>query len=73
MFILTDCTTAECPIKKYVLNDITDIGDIVIGITGREDIANKAMHDASNMIFGDTIINNPYYILDCVMKGENNV
>lgn len=68
MFILTDYTT--CPRRKYNLNDINTIGDIVLGISGSEEVARYAMKDAGDMHFGDMIIGNPYYILECVREGE---
>lgn len=66
MFILTDCTAY--PRRKYTLNDIKDIGDVVLGMTGDENIAKRAMNDAGILTFGDAIIANPYYIIECVQE-----
>lgn len=81
MFLLTDCSVT--PTKTYQLNDIHDIGDIVLGITNDEDMAKDAMKKAGNMHFGDSCIGKslyvqgndpskaqPLFILDCVTEDE---
>ena len=64
MFLLTDCTVT--PTKTYQLNDIHDIGDVIIGISSNEELAKKAMTHAGDMHFGDSYMVNPIFILDCV-------
>lgn len=77
MFLLTDCSIT--PTKTYQLNDIHDIGDIVLSITNDEDMAKHAMQKAGDMHFGDSYTGKSLYaqngdpskaqalfILDCV-------
>lgn len=64
MFLITDCTR-DC-VTRTVTNDIKDLRDIILNITGDEYIADRAMKDAGRMSFGDALIANPYYIIDCV-------
>ena len=64
MFLLTDCTVT--PTKTYQLNDIHDIGDVIIDISNDEELAKKAMTHAGDMHFGDSYMVNPIFILDCV-------
>lgn len=64
MFLLTDCSVT--PTKTYQLNDIHDIGDVIIDISNDEELAKKAMTHAGDMHFGDSYIVNPIFILDCV-------
>lgn len=64
MFVVTDCTVS--PSKKYTLNDTKDVADLVLGITGRDDLSALALRSAARMGFGDTIIESPYVIIDCV-------
>lgn len=64
MFLLTDCSVT--PTKTYQLNDIHDIGDVIIGISNNEELAKKAMTHAGDMHFGDSYMVNPIFILDCV-------
>ena len=64
MFLLTDCTVT--PTKTVKLNDIRDIGDVIIGISNDEERAKKAMTHAGDMHFGDSYMVNPIFILDCV-------
>lgn len=64
MFVITDCTVN--PVKKISSNDCKDIADIILGITGDDNIAQKALRDVAVMQFGDVLIANPYYIIDCV-------
>lgn len=69
MFVVTDCSNGR-PTYSTKTNDIKDLGDIILGITGSQKIANQAMKDAGDMHFGDTKIANPYYIIDCVQDEE---
>lgn len=64
MYIIHDCTVTPSRIIKS--NDGKDVRDIIIGITGNEDIADKAYKEIADMYFGDVLIANPYYIIDCV-------
>lgn len=64
MFVVTDCTVS--PSKKYTLNGTKDVADLVLGITGRDDLSALALRSATRMEFGDTIIESPYFIIDCV-------
>lgn len=66
MFLLTDCSVT--PTKTYQLNDIHDIGDVIIGISNDEELAKKAMTHAGDMHFGDSYMVNPIFILDCVQN-----
>lgn len=71
MFLITDCSRG-CLTRTETV-DLKDLGDIILNITGNEHIAKQAMLDAGSMMFGDTSILNPYYIIDCVpdiQKGE---
>ena len=69
MFVLTDYTTNAR--RMYTVNDVKDIGDIILGITGDEEVAKRAVKDAGDMYFGDVIIGNPYYVLECIKEIEN--
>lgn len=64
MFKVTDCT-----VKPYwitISNDVKDVADIVLGITGSEEIARRVFREVEIMHFGDSIIENPYCIIDCI-------
>ena len=69
MFILTDYTTNVR--RMYTVNDVKDIGDIILGITGDEEVAKRAMKKASDMYFGETFIGGPYFFLECIKENEN--
>lgn len=64
MFIIKDCT--KNPSHTVVSNDVKDVRDIIIGITGDEAIGDYVLHHVGHMSFGDVLIGNPYYIIDCV-------
>ena len=51
--------------EYYVLNDIEEVGDVVIGITGDEKDGKKAMLVASEMRFGG-LYTDKRWRLECV-------
>lgn len=65
-FVVTDNTTK----KETKLNDTKDVGDVVIGITGKEDDGNTASNKAANMKFGDSHSDGKYSI-KCVRESLN--
>ena len=44
------------------VNDVKDVGDIVIGVTGKTEEGEKAERIAGLMNFGDTFISQEYFI-----------
>ena len=64
MFRITDYTIR--PPRITISNDVKDVADIVLGISGSEEIASKVLRYIGCMQFGDTIIENPYCIIDCI-------
>lgn len=68
MFVVTDCTRPT-PYKMNS-NDVKDVRDIVLGISGSEEIANAALRHAGDMLFGDSLILSPYFILECIQECE---
>mgnify|MGYP003394241380 CR=1 FL=1 len=64
MFKITDYTIR--PPRITISNDVKDVADIVLGISGSEEIASKVLRCIGCMQFGDTIIENPYCIIDCI-------
>lgn len=64
MFIIKDCT--RNPSHTIVSNDVKDVRDIIIGITGDETIGDHVLRQVGDMSFGDVLIGCPYYIIDCV-------
>lgn len=64
MFLITDCTRG-C-LTRTTTTDVKDLRDIILNIAKNEYIADRAMRCAGSMSFGDTLIANPYYIIDCV-------
>lgn len=68
MFVITDCTVS--PARKTISHDVKDVRDIIVGITGNEEIADKAYKDVGDMHWGDVLIANPYYIIDCVNESN---
>lgn len=68
MFVVTDCTRPS-PCKMNSI-DVKGVRDIVLGITGYEEIADMAFRHAGNMQFGDSLVVNPYFILDCIEESE---
>lgn len=63
MFLVKDCT--RTPPYTMVSNDIKDVRDIVIGITGDETIGDHVLLHLGHMTFGDTLGWGPY-IIKCV-------
>lgn len=51
MFVISDLTRAA--LNQTSTNNIRDIYDIVLGITGSESLAERAAHVASDMRFDD--------------------
>jgi len=66
MFLLTDYTSK--PAKIYKKNDIKDVADIVIGITGCEEEGYKVETFCGDMHFGDSHISRCGYTIDCVKE-----
>ena len=64
MFKITDYTIR--PPRITISNDVKDVADIVLGISGSEEIASKVLRYIGCMQFGDTIIENSYCIIDCI-------
>ena len=62
-FIVTDNATK----KETRLNDIKDVGDVVIGITGSDEDGRVASTKAANMKFGD-IHTDEKYSIKCVKE-----
>lgn len=56
--------------QEYELNDIKDIWDLVVGITGDRTEAKRAMLIAANMRWGDEFYSGVYssYYIECVRK-----
>ena len=69
MFIVTDYTRATP--YRMLSEDIKDVGDIVIGITGKEEDGIKAMKIASEMGFGGIHTDN-WYRIECVEEKERS-
>ena len=56
MFLVKDITRPEgCITGSAVLNDVKDVGDVVIGITGSKVAGEDAIKYAGNMRFNDKI------------------
>lgn len=79
MFIVKDCT--RNPPYTMISNDIKDVRDIVIGITGDETIGNHVLLHLGHMTFGQFLVWGQL-VIKCVpdeeaktlyLKGENNV
>ena len=68
MFVLTDYTVK--PPYIYNKNDIKDVADIVIGITGDEKEGDKIAMFCGDMHFGDTSISRLGYVINCVRDEE---
>lgn len=66
MFVVTDHTYKPC--KKYEVNDIKTVADIVVGITGNEEDGLKVEILCGDMYFGDTHISRAGYTVDCVRE-----
>ena len=64
MYKITDYTIR--PPRITISNDVKDVADIVLGISGSEEIASKVLRYIGCMQFSDTIIENPYCIIDCI-------
>lgn len=64
MYIITDFTRS--PPYHMESCDGKDVADIIIGITGSEEVAKKALSEVYNMGFGDTLDGKPYYEVKCV-------
>ena len=64
MYITIDYTRP----KPYSMISVDgkDVRDIILGITGSEMIADKYFKEVCDMHFGDRIIANPYFEIDCV-------
>lgn len=67
MFLVIDMT--EMPSSTTRLNDIKDVRDVVVGITGSVEDGNAAYDAASNMRFGDKFCQ-PFFEIHCVIVGE---
>lgn len=68
MFVVTDCTRK--PPYRMNSSDVKDVQDIVLGISGSEEIADAALRHASEMHFGDSYVFSPYFILDCIKENK---
>ena len=68
MFLVTDLTNT-LPITAMV-NDIKDIGDIIIGITGDTDTGNSVQVIAGHMGFGDEFISQSHFTIHCITEAE---
>lgn len=70
MFIITDNTKTTPYV--YESNDIKDVGDIIIGITGMQEEGRQAQRICSNMAFGDRFATSRGYEIECKQKIEPN-
>lgn len=79
MFIVRDCK--RNPPYTIVSNDVKDVRDIVIGITGDETIGNHVLLHLRHMTFGQFLVW-AQLVIKCIpdeeaqtlyLKGENNV
>ena len=69
MYIVTDFTrSTPCHIESC---DGKDVADIIIGITGSEEVAKKALLEIYNMGFGDTLDGKPYFEVKCVDEDDS--
>lgn len=68
MFVLIDYTVK--PPYIYNKNDIKDVADIVVDITGNEKEGDKVVMFCEDMRFGDTHISRLGYVIDCVRDEE---
>ena len=62
MFIVTELKTG----RKTRTNDINDLADIVIGITGAPEDGWAAVRVAGNMKWGDKADDGEVYSIECV-------
>ena len=64
MFIVKDWT--RTPPYTMVSNDIKDVRDIVIGITGDEAIGDHVLLHLGHMIFGQFLVWGQSFVIKCV-------
>ena len=68
MFIVKDCT--RNPPYTTASNDIKDVRDIVIGITGNERIGDHVLLHLGHMTFGQFLVWGQSFIVKCVPDEE---
>lgn len=68
MFLVTDLTDARNITTQS--NDIKDVGDIIIGITGDPDAGSGIQAIAGHMQFGDEFVSRSRFKVCCVKENE---